>query len=370
MTTNTSPWIRGRGLDRLLARETNISDLIQFLSDRDPSPWAELVGFVPDTVVREALKTENKADLLLLTSGTHRAVVEVKLGHQMSTAQQEKYEALRSAPALYLAALTSDNLRLAADSTRWRFLDLSHLVGRWESVDDELAQAFARSSAGALRAWDQVISDVFEVRSADRWKPLTVLDQKFLARVVSRRAVHHLHDRGRMATADVANGGGLPPVQGWTPIRGEGKDRAFIAEVRWSESKPGGELRFGVDFDPRPDHEEDEEVRRAAYELARSMDADIEYASLRAYLDDQRPDLARLIRRDKPCRPNARGDWENVLVHGFEGAPLANGGKNTRQQTTPDFFGDGALRHEAIADISFDQASARDLIDLIDTTLT
>jgi len=72
-------------MGRLLAQETNVSDLIQFLSDRDPSPWAELVGFVPDNVAREA-QNANHADLLL-TANSQAAVVEVKLGHLMSTKQ-------------------------------------------------------------------------------------------------------------------------------------------------------------------------------------------------------------------------------------------------------------------------------------------
>lgn len=62
MSSQMNHWGRGRGLSRLLARETNISDLIQFLSDRDPSPWAEVVGFVPDEIKREGSKTENYAD--------------------------------------------------------------------------------------------------------------------------------------------------------------------------------------------------------------------------------------------------------------------------------------------------------------------
>jgi hypothetical protein len=78
-------------VSRLLAQETNVSDLIQFQSDRDPPPWAELVGFVPGGITREALDA-NQADLLL-TSDSQAAVVEVKLGHLMSTKQQEKYEA-------------------------------------------------------------------------------------------------------------------------------------------------------------------------------------------------------------------------------------------------------------------------------------
>jgi hypothetical protein len=355
-------------MDRLLAQETNISDLIQFLSDRDPSPWSELVGFVPDDVAREA-RHANHADLLL-TSESRTAVVEVKLGHLMSAKQQEKYETIPTQPDLYLAALSSDEVRLAAGSGRWGFLSLSELIGRWGSVDDDPARIIAGEAAGVLREWDHMTSGVFDLRSAQTWVPLSALTQKFLARVVTRRIAQGLRDRGRLAWAGVTSGGGLPLIQGWTPVRGEGNDRAFMAEVRWWETKPGGELRFGVDFAPRPEQPEDEEVRRAAYDLARSVDPNIEYASLRDHLAAEQPGLAGLLRRDKPSRPRARGDWEQVIVHGFEGAPLAGGKKNSRQRTSPDFYGDGALRFQAIAEIDFERASARDLTDLIDCTLS
>lgn len=153
-------------------------------------------------------------------------------------------------------------------------------------------------------------------------------------------------------------------------MRGEGNDRTFIAEIRWWEAKSGGELRFGVDFDPRPGKSEDEEVRRAAYELARSMEDDIDYASLRSHITEERPDLAELLRREKPSRPKAKGDWERVIVHGLKGAPLEDGSKNNRQRTSPAFYGDGTLRFQAIAEIDFGKASALDLGDLVDCTLT
>jgi len=360
MSSYAASWVRSRGLGRLLAQETNVSDLIQFLSDRDPSPWTDLVGFLPNDVAREARKA-NYADLLL-SSGSRTAVVEVKLGHLMSAKQQEAYEELPSQPDLYLAALSSDEVRLDADSHRWSFLSLSDLISRWKEVDDELARLIASEAADILRIWDQMISGVFDLRPAETWMPLSVLNQKFLARVVTRRIAQDLGVRGRLAWAGVTSGGGLPLVQGWAPVRGEGDDRTFIAETRWWEAKPGGELRFGVDFGPQPGQDEDEEVRKAAYELARSMDTIIEYASLRDQLSTERPDLAKLLRRDKPSRPRAKGDWEQVVAHGF-------GKGNNRRLTSPDFFGDGALRFEAIADIDFGRASARDVTDLLDCVL-
>src|ERR1700751_4597645 len=81
--------------------------------------------------------------------------------------------------------------------------------------------------------------------------------QKFLARVAARRIARDLCIRGRGALADVTSGGGLPLVQGWTPVRDEGHDRAFIAEIRWKEEKRVGDLRFGGDFGPRPGQGED-----------------------------------------------------------------------------------------------------------------
>lgn len=337
-----------------------MSDLIQLLSDRDPSPWAELVGFVPDVVAREALSA-NHADLLL-TSASETAVVEVKLGHLMADEQQQKYETLESRPDLYLAALSADEARLATESGQWRFLSLSDLVGCWEKASDVMARLLAGEAAAVLRDWDRMISGVLATRTAEGAAPLTTLTHKFLARVVTRRIAHDLRVRGRLATAGVTNGGGLPLVQGWTPLMGEGNDRTFIAEIRWWETRSGGELRFGVDFGPRSDQPEDEEVRRAAYGLARSMHTDIDYPSFKSHITKERPDLAELLRREKPSRPEPKGDWEHVIVHGFEG-------KNNRRRTSPDFYGDGALRFQAMVGIDFERASAPDLTDLIDLTL-
>lgn len=99
------------------------------------------------------------------------------------------------------------------------------------------------------------------------------------------------------------------------------------------------------------------------------MDADIKYASLRGHLSGERPDLAALVRREEPRRPKSRGDWESVMTHGFRGALKAGGKKNNRRLTSPGFFGDGALRFQAIAEVDFERASARDLTDLVDCTL-
>lgn len=77
--------------------------------------------------MREALKSDNKADLRLTADG-RSAVVEVKLGHLMSAKQQAAYESIKTRPDLYLAALSSDEVRLPSDTDRWSFLSLSDLI--------------------------------------------------------------------------------------------------------------------------------------------------------------------------------------------------------------------------------------------------
>lgn len=365
----SKPWIRTRGLGRLLAQETNISDLLQFLSDRDSNPWADLVGFVPQTVEREVLKS-NSADLLLVAEDGRRVPVEVKLGHVLSAKQKADYERLSDTSELYLAALSMDRQRLEADLTsRWSFLNLVQVFDAWTNVDDRDAQVLARQIVEVLGEWEAQISAVFESPQQDGSLPLNAITQKFLARVVSRRIAIDLRKRGRMTYAGVTSGGGLPLVQAWTPIRDEGDDRCFIAEVRWWEDKPGGELRFGVDFDPRPGEAENEEVRRAAYDLASSMDNQINLEALRNHLNASNPHIAGLLDRKKDARPAAKGDWEQIIRHGFAGAHLSNGRKNTRQVTRPEFWGDGALRFQAIADVDFGTARGQDIVELLDTTL-
>lgn len=236
MAMNTVPWVRSRGLGRLLAQETNVSDLIQYLSDRDPSPWVDLVGFVPHDVTRE-VSVANNADLLL-SSNSNTAVVEVKLGHLMSVDQQEKYEALIAHPDLYLAVLSADEVRLAADTSRWSFLGLGDLVGSWEMSNDELARRLAIEAADVLRNWDRMISDVLGARFVEGGAPLSVLNQKFLARVVTRHVAKDLRDRGRRAWAGVTSGGGLPLIQSWTPSSTRAK-----TEHSWQRSAGGRRSR-------------------------------------------------------------------------------------------------------------------------------
>lgn len=363
MRAQPTPWLPAAGLDRLLMREANISDLLLYLTERDPSPWADVLGFVPNAVMREA-RSENQADLFLET-GSHAAVVEVKLGHSMSTDQQERYEALASKPDLYLAALGADEDRVSVSPDRWKFLSLADLIGRWEHVDDILARTLAGELSRVIRTWDIAISSVFNRGPGDTRLPLASLRQKFLARVVTRRIALDLRERGVSASASVTSGGGLALVQGWVPVRNADYNRTFTAEVRWQSTGVGGELRFGIDFEPLPGHDEDMQLRKSAFELACDMDSSIDVTGFVDHVTEVQPGLSPLLFLNGPGRPDPRGDWQRVIEHGFSGAPLPGGKRNTRRTTTPGFFGDGALRFQAKLGIDFERASAQDVTDVI-----
>jgi hypothetical protein len=368
--TESSPWVRGRGIGRLLAQETNISDLLQFLGDRDATPWEGLVGFLPEKVEREILQSNN-ADLLLTAKDGTRIAIEVKLGHVLSDDQQKRYEDLPAGTTLVLAALSMDEQRLSLDpTTRWKFLGLVQLFDAWTEVEDEAARTLASQVVQVLRTWDEQIAGVFRSPGQEGGLSLDVLNRKFLARVVSRRIAMDLRKRRPDSHAGVTSGGGLPLVQSWQPVREENTNGYFMAEVRWWGTKPGGELRFGVEFAVRPGETESEELRRAAYELSSSMDDHISFPALKEHLEDANPRLAGLLKRKRTSRPTPKGDWDQVIRYGFAGAILPDGRKNNRQRTRPAFYGDGALRFQAIADIDFGHASGRDLEDLLDTTLT
>lgn len=157
-------------------------------------------------------------------------------------------------------------------------------------------------------------------------------------------------------------------VQAWTSVGNSNVDEDFIAELRWDQSGLI-ELRFGVDFSSSSGSPEDEETRLAAYNMARSMDSKIEIEPLRDYLASVHPPLDALLQAGSLSRPVAKGNWEQVIRRGFAGAPLEGGKKNSRSRTTPNFYGDGALRFEAKTLINKEKANGHDLIDLVDATL-
>jgi hypothetical protein len=241
-----------RGIQRVLAREVHVSDLLQHLTDLDPKPWESLVGFIPETAGRERLlaklstdrKVKGTVDLVLGSEGQQEVAIEVKVGHRFSADQQARYEKSTDG-RLILAGLHADRT-LVRSAERWEYLNLGDVFqARLDSPSEEAA-TLAKAAAKAIHEWDAAIDAVFGPR--EEGHPLISIGQKFLAVVVARRIAAELEQHGLITWAGVTSGsGGLAIVQAWAPIQDD-PDRRFIAEVRWHEGMQAGELRIGVDY--------------------------------------------------------------------------------------------------------------------------
>lgn len=357
-----------RGLERVVARETNISDLLQFLTDLDPEPWRGLVGFAPVDIDREfsltrvgsSRKLKGTADIVLVDDEGTKTLVELKLGHAFSDDQRMRYES-SSEGQLLLAGLAGDE-HLVRDSTRWTFMNLATIFGAWESSSDPAARGLAMQATGILKSWDEMIAGVFEISDSPR--TLDSIHHKFLARVVSRQIVDRLMQLGWLGYAGVTSGGGLAIAQAWAPVGGD-RDRCLIVEARWWEGMSGGELRIGVDYSLP----ESRAARVEAWGLTTSMSDAINVSALRGHLESSNTDLARLLTISGSGRPNSNCDWNEVVRRGFKSSNNPDGVEGNRRSIRPDFRGDGTQRFEALSPLDFTLATAADLVALMDLSL-
>ena len=368
---NTQPWTTTRGMERLLSRELSVSDLVQVLTDLDPSPWRTLIGFEPTCVEREVpfkVSRSNRrsiADLLLEDSAGNRAVVEVKVGHSFAEDQQKLYELnVPETTRLFLSALAIDADAIDANSDRWTFLPLTNTFEAWTRSSNTTAATLASEVRDTLPRWDTLVSGVFAEPDSPSAQPLSALTQKFLARLVSRRIAAALGERDINARAEVASGGGRAIVQAWANVPGEPKGY-FMADVRWRESRNTGELRFGIDFEV-PD---DRDTRRAAYALAQRLDLVLTADKLFAYLENAHPHLMGLLTRNKRDRPAGHALWTEVVELGFKSADNPGGVDGSRTTIQPAFYGDRTLRYQAIVNVDFSTATGADVINLIEQVL-
>lgn len=359
-----------RGIQRILAREVHVSDLLQHLTDLDPKPWESLVGFVPETAGRERLlaklstdrKVKGTVDLVLRSKRQQEVAIEVKVGHQFSADQQERYE--RSTDGrLILAGLHADRT-LVRSAERWEFLPLREVFEAWVDSQSEEAATLAGAATTVMHEWDAAIDAVFAPREVGR--PLISISQKFLAVVITRRIAAELERRGLVAWAGVTSGsGGLAIVQAWAPLQDD-LDRCLIAEVRWHEGMQAGEIRIGIDYSLP----ESREARAEVWEMAKAMEGSIRIDALHAYLGGKHPQLGDLLLRIGPGRKPANdGAWGPVIDRGFKSTGNPDGVLGGRQQNNPGFVGDGTQRFEAVSKLDYSRATATDLIELIEASL-
>lgn len=365
-----------RGMDRLLARETNVSDLLQFLTDSDPLPWADIVGWVPVSSTREQrLARGQLADLVLTADDDREAVLELKIGHTLSDAQRIAYEQYRDVKPelrrLVLLALAPDGSEVAG-ADRWTVLRLSEVAAAWSASANHAAREVAALMASTLGAWDTILESVLLPGSDPRSAPLDAVQSKFLARVLSREIARRLPGDAstavHLAESGITSGGGLALVQAWSRLEGD-PHRCLLAEVRWKQlgQRLGVELRFGVDFSD--EERETRESREAAWRLARAMSDAITADALRSHLAVRVHEQVAEVLPWRSSRGEPAALWDDVAERGFASARNPDGVPGNRRSFRCGFVGDGTRRFEEAVTLDTSTVTGGDLVDLIRATL-
>lgn len=366
-----------RGFERILASEVRVSDLLQELTDRDPAPWAGIIGMLPVAAERErplaklkkGERNKGSIDLLLKFPDSDEVALELKVGHVFDESQRTRYEASTDG-ALFLLGMAADQ-HLVDDHPRWGFRVLAEVFDAWSSSPDEDARRLSGLATGTLRRWDAAVDTVF--RPAAGEAKLDSLREKFLAVLVSRRLANDVRGRGWMSLAGRSSGSsGLALVQGFAPLNGD-EDRCLISEVRWVEGLRQINFRLGVDFSTV----ESTDTRAEAWSLAKRMTDAIRIDAFRRHLGQNRPDLEGLVtfRRGGGRTTPSDAVWLPVVERGLKtksnpgGVPSPKGGNGTRSNVNPGFVGDSTLRFEASGQIRSAAVDAVDLLDLIDEGL-
>jgi hypothetical protein len=344
------------GLRRLMAGENNNSDLLQYLTDRDPSAWNGIVAGVATAERESRIGTRRRADLVLRDrSGNPVAAVEVKLGHYFDDKQAAAYEeSFGPEVPLLLAGLDADGAAATADTGRWRFLHLSAIFAMWtRSADPEAAAASAATRV--LAHWDEVLSSALSTRGDA--SVLAQIEEPFLTRVLTRALREQLERGGAdRAYSDVTLGGGNATVMAFSQIAEEKPGREFIAEIRWNLRAPTMDFRFGLDY---PSGSRGE--REAVWDAAKRLDDVIRADRFIAHLKAERPDLVGLLTSRGTGRPRAKGDWDEIVERGFV--------RGDAKHFDPGFRRDGDTRLEATARVDLERATAADVVELLGAAL-
>ena len=341
------------GFHRLMAQEENVSDLLQHLTDLDPTPWEELAPGTTHADRESGLGGRKRADLMLRgADGEATGGAEVKLGHVFDESQATAYEkALDTGEPLLLLGLDVDAESAQATGERWRFVRLSALVAKWVESDDPEASAVASAMLRVLTDRDSAISGTLS--TDEEGTPLSTICEPFSARVVTRAIRSRLdaHD-GIRTYAHVTSGGGNATLMAFRQIPEERGGREFIAEIRWSIPHQVMDLRFGLDF-PRDSREE----RQAVWDAAQRMDAVIAADEFLVHLTTTDPERAGLVTAKGTGRPRPKGNWQDVVEKGIESVDAKN--------YNPGFMRDKDWRLEATSRIDLSRASGADLEPLL-----
>lgn len=211
------PAAAGQALERLLSRESQISDLIAFLAGLDPGPFLAALGLpTRDARIRREVRLGRRAgnaDLVVSDEAGPVALLEIKASAAQHGDQFERYDAWAKAqtpPArCYLIALDGESL--GAPSGWVAQPSLPRLVRCWQDSSNPHVAWLASAAA-----------DIFEGWTAQADGKLGSATGPIVGDLVARRMESALLDAsshpGILTRATRQSGGGAAMVLAWLPF--------------------------------------------------------------------------------------------------------------------------------------------------------
>jgi|GEM_PF-2534923 len=348
---------RSRGLARILNRETAVSDMLQFLTELDPKPWAKTpLDFVPVSIEREtrisAESAQGSADLVLQSASGQTAAIEVKLNHSLSDEQVCLYDSwsLQADAKIFLASLDPHS---ELPRQGWVPLYLDELFDHWGKSDVVLARELSIQIQEILQHRRNIVDSLFmDVASLEEAKCFADIGNVDVMKMVVRRLRQELSADFDSVSATVTLGGGNSIIQTWNRV--PSTNLFFIVEARFASNR--AVLRFGLEGGL--DTDSGLEVWRAAQSIESDLRADrlAEFAANSGMAVFEDAFIAK-----GPGRPKHKGSWEDALFKWQTGGSFSEhfGGLN------PGFWRDRAYRLQALGEIKLTNANGLTLSNMI-----
>lgn len=348
---------RSRGLARILNRETAVSDMLQFLTELDPKPWAKTpIDFVPASIEREirisANGVQGSADLVLTSVSGQMVAIEVKLNHTLSDEQVCLYDSwsIQAGAKIFLASLDPHS---QLPKHGWIPMYLDEIFDHWRESDVVLARELSIGIREILQHRRNVIDSLFvDVASSEESKCFADIGNVDVMKMVTRRLSQELSAYFDSVSASVTLGGGNSIIQTWNLV--SNTNLFFIVEARFARNR--AVLRFGLEGGV--DANGGLEVWRAARSIETELRADLlaEYAKNSGMTVFEDAFIAKGSGRPKP-----KGSWEDALSKWQMGGSFSEHFRGLN----PGFWRDRAFRLQALGEIDLTNANGLTLSNLI-----
>ncbi|HVF14999.1 MAG TPA: hypothetical protein VM942_10390 [Acidimicrobiales bacterium] len=332
--TPVDPGAAFAALERMLAKEDRISDLIGFLAALDPRPLSTVLRVTagnPRISREEVLRVapgggrrSGRADLLVRDGAGIVALLEIKAAAGAHGDQFDRYDAWAKAQrppvTCHLISLEADT-RAAPDG--WStMLTLPMLLRAWQGGEHPHAGWLACAAAEVLESW---------IAQCDG--KLGRATSPAVADLVTRRVAVDLGAVSRLSAAGVEaqaprTKGGTASVVSWLPFPSEHADSGAWLCVEFRSARranPGTPwlLRLGVEVGAGD--RTDRQARAAAHDLAVPLRHELKCAALRQHLQHVGQDgLASFVRPGPRTIDGLKGDPDADALAAWRTNALTN----------------------------------------------